>query len=72
MMPKQKEVRMAMLHIEKNIEEPSAGYLYDFVRCVGDYELEQIIQTINENKYDLVCVTQSGDMYTIFFRRYAP
>jgi hypothetical protein len=49
-----------------------ANYLYVFVRCVGDDELEQIIQTINENGYDLVSVTQNGDTYTVFFRRYAP
>ena len=49
-----------------------ACYLYDFVRCVGDDELEQLIQTINENGYDLVSVTQKGDTYTVFFRRYAP
>lgn len=47
-------------------------YLYDFVRCVGDGELEQLIQTINENGYDLVSVTQKNDIYTVFFRRYAP
>ena len=49
-----------------------ASYLYDFVRCVGDDELEQLIQTINENGYDLVSVAQKGDTYTVFFRRYAP
>jgi hypothetical protein len=49
-----------------------ASYLYDFVRCVGDDELEQLIQTINENDYDLVSVTQKDDTYTVFFRRYAP
>jgi hypothetical protein len=49
-----------------------ASYLYDFVRCVGDDELEQLIQTINENGYDLVSVTQKNDIYTVFFRRYAP
>lgn len=49
-----------------------ASYLYDFVRCVGDDELEQLIQTINENGYDLVSVTQRKDTYTVFFRRYAP
>lgn len=43
-----------------------------FVRCVGDDELEQLIQTINENAYDLVSVTQKNDIYTVFFRRYAP
>lgn len=47
-------------------------YLYDFIRCSGDEELEQAIQTINQNGYDLVSVTQRGDMYTVFFRRYAP
>lgn len=49
-----------------------ASYLYDFVRCVGDDELEQLIQIINENAYDLVSVTQKDDTYTVFFRRYAP
>ena len=49
-----------------------ASYLYDFVRCVGDDELEQLIQTINESGYDLVSVAQKGDIYTVFFRRYAP
>ncbi len=49
-----------------------ASYLYDFVRCVGDDELEQLIQTINENDYDLVSVTRKDDTYTVFFRRYAP
>jgi hypothetical protein len=49
-----------------------ASCLYDFVRCVGDDELEQLIQTINENGYDLVSVAQKNDIYTVFFRRYAP
>ena len=49
-----------------------ANHLYDFVRCVGDDELEQLIQTINENGYDLVSVTQKEDTYTVFFRRYDP
>jgi hypothetical protein len=49
-----------------------ANYLYGFVRCVGNDELEQLIQTINENAYDLVSVTQKDDTYTVFFRRYAP
>lgn len=56
----------------KDIRLKRASYLYDFVRCVGDDELEQLIQTINENAYDLVSVTQKDDTYTVFFRRYAP
>ena len=37
------------------------SFLYDFVKCEGDAELEQTIQTIDDNGYNLVSVTQSGD-----------
>ena len=48
------------------------SFLYDFIKCEGDAELEQTIQTINENGYNLVSVTQKDDTYTVFFRRFWP
>ena len=48
------------------------SFLYDFIKCEGDAELEQTIQTINENGYNLVSVTQKDDTYKVFFRRFWP
>ena len=46
------------------------SFLYDFELCVGLDELKETIQAINEQGYNLVCATQNGDIYTVFFRRF--
>ena len=47
------------------------AFLYDFELCVGTDELKETIRTINNRGYNLVCVSQHEDIYTVFFRRFA-
>lgn len=42
----------------------------DFEICDGTEELFRIFHHINRYGYELVTVTQCGDMYTVFFRRH--
>lgn len=42
---------------------------YDFELCVGVDELKETLHTINMRGYALICVTQSADVYTVFFGR---
>lgn len=46
-------------------------FIYDFEVCVGVEGLKQIMDDINYHGYDLISVTQSGEIYTVFFRRRA-
>lgn len=51
---------------------PSAyRFIYDFDLCGDLSELKETIRAINENGYNIVSVTQSGDTYMVFFRRFA-
>lgn len=46
-------------------------FIYDFEMCVGVEELKETMDVINHHGYDLISVTQSGEVYTVFFRRRA-
>lgn len=54
----------------RDLSFPAYRFIYDFEFCVGLDELKQTIRTINDNGYNLVCVTQCEDTYTVFFRRF--
>lgn len=45
--------------------------LYDFELCEGLTEMRDAMRSINQSGYELVTVTQCGDLYTVFFRRTA-
>ena len=49
----------------------SSWFVYDFVLCNGTAELEGAIEEINRHGYDIVGATQSGETYTVIFRRRA-
>lgn len=40
----------------------------DFELCVGTDELKRTLHNINYSGFDLITVTQDGDVYTVFFR----
>ena len=46
-------------------------YVYDYVRCDGDQELQRILGRINALGYTLISVSQHAHTYTVFFRRCA-
>lgn len=50
---------------------PAYKFLYDYELCVGGVELRETIQEINKCGYNLVCVSQNDEVYTVFFRRFA-
>lgn len=50
---------------------PAYKFLYDYEVCVGDVELKETVQEINKCGFNLVCVSQSDEVYTVFFRRFA-
>lgn len=43
--------------------------IVDFEMCVGLDELKSTIHEINRCGYVFLTATQSGDIYTVFFRR---
>lgn len=45
--------------------------LYDFEVCFGADALARALSNINYHGFVLVAVTQTGDKYTVFFRRLA-
>lgn len=49
----------------------ASWFIYDFELCEGVEGLKRTMDYINRHGYDLISVTQSGDVYTVFFRRRA-
>lgn len=49
----------------------NSWFIYDFELCDGIGALTKTIEAVNRHGYDIVSVTQSGDVYTVFFRRRA-
>ena len=49
----------------------ASWFLYDYEVCQSERRLRKVIDTINHRGYDLISVTQDGDVYTVFFRRRA-
>lgn len=43
-------------------------YVYDYARADGDYQLQQILETLRQEGYTLICVSQYEHTYTVFFR----
>lgn len=49
---------------------PVVSYVADYERCEGITQLQNVMEIINRNGYQLVSVTQdSRDVFTVFFRR---
>ena len=49
---------------------PAVSYVADFERCEDITQLQNVMEIINRNGYQLVSVTQdSRDVFTVFFRR---
>lgn len=46
-------------------------FVYDFELCDGIGALKKALEAVNCHGYDIVSVTQSGNVYTVFFRRRA-
>ena len=46
-------------------------YVYDYVRCDGDQDLQRALGRINTLGFTLVSVSQYEHTYTVFFRRCA-
>lgn len=44
-------------------------WAYDFEICAGVDGLKLALATINYHGYDVVALTQNGDIYTLIFRR---
>lgn len=43
--------------------------LYDYEFCSTRSDLQRVMESINQNGYELVSVTQDINCYTVFFRR---
>lgn len=53
-------------------KNPQRRSFYDYAECDGAAAMEAAIRWINEKGHILICVTQDGDRYKVFFRRWIP
>lgn len=44
-------------------------WVTDFQSCVGEASLKAVLSGMDRLGYQLIAVSQSGDAYTVFFKR---